>query len=260
MKRVVTCYPQPGKRKAIRICEAFAAGVGACGDTATISVETPKCLMEGDAFFYGVRPFNAHLFAQCKVERRVFWYADNSYFDVSREKYFRITRNAMQCDGLNATWSEDGGQRLKALGITISPWQKGSHIVLCPQSEEFTRICGGFDGDWLGQALSTLRNHTRRELRVRRKGCETPLRDDLLGAHALVTHMSCAAVEALVAGVPVFCTGRSSAQWMGSSDLTAIETPLYPERRQEWAELLAANEWTLDELRSGVAWRALNPR
>jgi hypothetical protein len=259
MANMIVAYPQQDKAKALTICNAFVAGVRACGGEARVAEGIPKRLEDGAGFFYGVRPAWSHLWEQAKAERREWIYCDNSYFDVSRESSFRVTREALQADGLQACWTGDGAARLKALGITVKDWRhNGSHIVVCPQSDEFLRVVAGYEGNWLADATAEIRKHTDRSLRIRKKGEPRPLVADLQGAWALVTHMSCAAVEALCAGVPVFCTGRCAAQWMGSSDLSMIETPYYPERRQEWAEVLATNQWTLSELADGTAWRALS--
>lgn len=246
------CYDLPSKAKHSQVISAFAAG---CGGRVA-SVLEPK-LLDGDCAFYGVRPPWLHLWEQAKREHRDWFYIDNAYYDCSREKFFRVTKNGLQCDGMNAVWNDEGAKRLKALGIVVQPWRTGgSHVLVCPQTVEFTKICAGYPGDWEADAVAALKNHTDREIRVRRKGNSTPLQHDLIGAHALVTSMSCAAVEALIAGVPVFCTHRCAARWMGKSDLTDIENPYYPERRQEWAELLAANQWSIEELRDGTCWRA----
>lgn len=77
--------------------------------------------------------------------------------------------------------------------------------------------------------------------------------EDLKGAHALVTYMSNTSVEALLAGVPVFCTGPCAAASMGLHDLAQIEAPYYPDDRQRWFELLAENQWTLKEVAAGMA-------
>jgi hypothetical protein len=251
---VITCYAQPEKDKSVRLIEAFATG---CGGRIA-STWSPR-LEAGDAVFYGVRPAWKHLWDQAKAEGRDVFYIDNSYFDSTRERYFRVTKNALQADGLNARWGGDGAARFKALGLTVKPWRtRGEHIVICPQTEEFMRVMGGFEGDWVAKVTAELEAHTDRELRIRRKGERRPLSEDLRGAWALVTHMSCSAVEALLAGIPVFCTGRCAARWMGTSDLSLIEEPVFPERREEWAALLAANQWTEEEFRNGTAWRDLN--
>jgi hypothetical protein len=73
----------------------------------------------------------------------------------------------------------------------------------------------------------------------------------------LVTWSSAAANEALLAGVPVFVAGDCAASKMGLSDFTKIESPIYPPGRAAWAAALAGQQWSLEEFRSGVAWRTL---
>ena len=72
-----------------------------------------------------------------------------------------------------------------------------------------------------------------------------------------MTCASNAAVEALLSGVPVFCTGPCAAYRMGKPDVTEIETPALPDDRERWARVLAANQWTLDEMADGTCWREL---
>jgi hypothetical protein len=217
-------------------------------------------LEPGPAAFYGVRESFVHLLDQAKREGLDWWIVDNSYFDVSREISFRITRNAMQCDGLQACWSGEGPDRFRALGLEIKPWrQRGGHIVVCPQSDEYMRLAGWQKGHtWLHDVEKTLRTLTDRPLRIRSKLFSPPLSEDLKGAWALVTHASAAANEALLAGIPVFCTGRCAAQWLGSSGLSLIESPQYPDGREEWAAVLAENQWDEIEIRDGKAWESLN--
>jgi hypothetical protein len=66
-----------------------------------------------------------------------------------------------------------------------------------------------------------------------------------------------AAVDAVLAGVPVFCTSPCAAYRMGHADLSKIETPHFPPDREQWAWSLAANQWTLREMASGQCWREL---
>lgn len=249
---MVTCYAELSKGKSVRLIEAFAAGCG--GRVAHVGA---RVLEPGAAAFYGVRAGFVHLVDQARADGRDWYLIDNSYFDCARERQYRITRNALQCDGLQACWSGEGTARLRALGVTVQPWRAGgAHIVVCPQSDEYMALVG-WHGNWLTGVTATLRQHTARELRVRRKKDARSLAEDLRGAWALVTHSSSAAVEALLAGVPVFCTGRCAARWMGTGDLSLIETPPMPDRREEWAAVLAENQWSEAEMRDGTAWRAL---
>ena len=71
------------------------------------------------------------------------------------------------------------------------------------------------------------------------------------GASTLVTHSSAAAVTAVIEGIPVIVSGMSAlAQMRWSTD---------PEHDQRlgFLNVLADNQWTLDEIREGKAWEWL---
>lgn len=245
MNRSVVCYFQPGKRKARIVCEAFARGAGGQ------AVPAQGSLQQGPAAFYGVRPGWLQLWQQAKAESRDWFYIDNKYLGP-RKQHFRVTKNALQSDGIGRpAWD-----RLARLGVEIKPWlPEGRHVLVCPQSDEFFQTFGV--GDWLGRTLAELPRHTGREIRVRRKGDATPFEADLVDAFAVVTHSSNAAVDALLAGVPVVTTGWGPAQRMGRTDLSLIENPLRPDGREEWAAILAGQQWSREEMRCGACWRDL---
>lgn len=252
--RLATCYPVPGKQKALLTCDAFADGIRRIygrASAAEVSAGVPQTLGPGAAVFYGVRAATRHLWVQAESSGRDRLYIDNSFFDCVRERQFRVAKNAIQCTGLG----QSDGKRLRALGVSLKPWRSGSHILVCVQSQEFMGLVAG-DSGWLGRMTKALQSVTDRRLVIRSKADGEPFQSALRGAHAVVTYSSAAAVEALVAGVPVVCAETCAAYPM-STPLAEIETPRTPDREQ-WAAVLADNQWTLDELRRGDAWRALN--
>lgn len=91
---------------------------------------------------------------------------------------------------------------------------------------------------------------------IRDKESRRPLHADLDGAHALVTHGSIAAVEAVVLGCPVFVHPDSAAALVGRTDLKMIERPAMPER-QSWLNALAYCQFNERELIDGTLWRLL---
>lgn len=203
------------------------------------------------------------LWRQAQAAQQAWYYLDNAYFDGARGTHFRVARNALQASGRGpADWA-----RANALGLRSQAWQRGGRdVVVCPQSEWFMAgLCdwpGGAVG-WLETVLRTLKAHTDRPIVVRhwvrdKAQAAANLGEDLRSAWALVTHMSAAANEALLAGVPVFTTGICAATVMGSSELELIERPRRPDGRDAWAAALAGAQWTEAELRDGTAWRALH--
>ena len=250
---MVVGYPQPGKARSRLVLEAFA--VGACGTV----LPDATALQAGPAAFYGLGGLEGML-RLCVAEGRTFFIGDNAHFDRSRGRYFRFARNAWQV----STLQSPDHARAKALGLEVKPWRRdGKHIVVVEQSEHFLGMVGA--RYWLPRVLRELRPFTDREIRVRpwrrdKDKAGSTLQSDLKNAWALVTHMSAAANEALLAGVPVFVSGPCAATPMASGPLSGIECPRYPEGREDWAAGLANSQWTLSELREGMAWRALSER
>lgn len=193
---------------------------------------------------------------RCTEDGFDWYYCDHAYFE--RFRYFRVTRNAFQHDGLGDAEPE----RWESLGIPFRPWRRGGrHILVCPPDAGYARMHTHIDpAAWLADVLSRLRAVTDRPIRVRdRHAFEkygVPLLADLDDAWALVTHASNAAVEAVIAGVPVFCLGECAALAMGRLELERIEQPLYPDR-EPWLWSLATNQWTLAEIAAGLCWRAI---
>lgn len=270
-------YATPHKWSQL-VCRAFAKGTGA-------PIVPPFPLLPGEVFSYGCLRGLLPTLLQAEREGRTWYLCDNGYFRPGKteQSYFRITRNALQHTG-TGEWPfprHVARERWRRLGIPIAPWRaRGRHVLVCPP----LRLAGatwGYDADeWLRQTVKTLGKYSDREIRVRAKlswqdnktsntsgyeGRDKPthssmlvtLAEDLRNCHAVVVRTSNCAVEALLAGVPVFCTHECAAEPMGLRDLKQIESPVYPDNREWWATLLASNQWTLGEMRNGTAWRML---
>lgn len=254
----MTCYPSAGKRKALKVCRAFAEGSG--GRLARVG---QQFLAGGAAFFYGWTEHTARLIARCEAEGRTWYYADNAYY-FGRGSYYRVTRNALMHDGSgDAPWD-----RAERLGIDLKPWRRdGAHIVLATQSELFYRLRFGVSRiAWAQRAGEALQSHTRRPVLV----CHKPpipwpeqwphanFEEALAGAWAVASHSSSVMVKAIAEGVPVVSLGPSMASPM-ATDLSELETPRRPDdrARRQWLANLAANQWTREELADGTCWRDL---
>ncbi len=217
---MITCYAQKSKKKSQLVLEAFAAGSGAK------MAWTDGKLEPGAAVFYGVRPEWAHLWKQCKAEGRDWYYIDNSYFDVSREKYFRVTKNAIQHNGQGRS----DCKRFDALGITIRPMRNdGDTAVVCLQSEEFMRTVAD-NPNYYDATIGRLSG----KVIVRRKNETRPLLEDLKNASCVYTWSSASAVTALLEGVEVVTSNKCCACFVSD--------------RRMWAGVLADNQWTLEEM------------
>jgi hypothetical protein len=232
---------------------AFAKG---CHGTITDELDY---LHPGPVAMFGSPPVWP-LLRRAQAEGRDFYFADHAYF--GRGWAYRITKNRYQHDG-QGPLSQIGLGRLERFSRRqIQPWRhSGSHVLVCPQSEVYFSLHGINRNEWLWGVTRTIRQHTDREIKVRYKASRTPITPDLEDAWAVVVFSSAAALDALIAGVPVFTLAPFAASVsMGLTDLAQIESPIYPDGRDRFLSVLADNQWTLPEIMRGSAWRQLQER
>lgn len=165
--------------------------------------------------------------------------------------YYRWTRNAFQMREIRDVPKD----RWKSLRVETHPWQRdGRHIVIAKPSSTYDAFHR--TERWLDETLDALRKHTDRPIVIREKLSETPLFEELKGAHCLVTHQSNAAIESVIFGCPVFVDPGSAAALVGLTDLSKIETPVYTERKP-WLWSLAYSQYSEDEIMSGEMWKMI---
>lgn len=225
------------------------------------------------AIFYG---FNRELLDGYRLAGKKAIYADLGYWQrEGTTGHHKLGINSRHPNNYfqNRKHAPD---RWKRLNVTIDPWRKGGGaIVVAGMSGKGSNAEGLRAEEWEKFAVAELRKHTARPIIYRPKpnwvgsraitGAETQRGDsqgrDVAGVlrsgiHAVVTHHSNVAVDALLAGVPVFCLDGIAAT-LGLSDLAKIENPIKPDGREQWAWDAAYTQWSLSELSHGAAWRHL---
>jgi hypothetical protein len=247
---MVTCYlnRDGGGNAVIR---AFARGIG-CGLGYAEDETGPR---PGVPVVWGVSRGSDRVVGFARESGRYFFHVDQAYFSRGHGVSYRVTRNGQEAGAVR----ECPTDRIAAHELAIKPWQRGGRDVLvCLPTDYFMAAHG--HADWLENTLDALQRHTDRPIVVRREpqpgGTVEPLAGALSKAHALVTPWSYVAIEAVVAGVPVFVSRSSAAAPVGLTDLSSIETPVYPDR-DRWLAHLAYCQFSLEEMRSGAAWRML---
>ncbi len=242
----LTCYAVPGKAKSDMICRAFAAGA-------------PKSAV-GSVFFGTEGQMSS--FKKAKASGEPWWYVDNAYFDKHRGTYFRATKNALQVDPRSKI---SDGKRFAALKVPVKPWVEkvtGS-TLLVPQSDDFMKSTIGIGYDWAEDARYQLAYWGFKDICIhpwdRDKLKRNAAFADLLpAARLIVTHSSAAAITALLEGIPAISTSKTAAAFEIGGPFTPANV-LNPRRvsteeRLQFAQVLADNEFTLEEFRNGKAW------
>ena len=168
------------------------------------------------------------------------------------------------------------------IGIRLKPIQKnGTYILICCQRD------GGWSMDgkpllpWLIKTIKEIQRYSDRQIivrfhpgdknrpqhlrslaRYRIQGVGASNSDNLLldlkNAHAVISYNSSPGVVSAIEGVPTFVLdpARSQAAEVSHHSLKDLENILEFDR-ETWIKKMAQMHWTLDELKTGEAWRHL---
>lgn len=210
----------------------------------------------------------------CWNTGRDFYYIDNGYIGNAQKKkwYYRIVKNNVQHVDKIVRVPRDRFDRM----LSLHPWMKyngqksrpdnGPILLVTPSGKP-----GAFYGvnreDWLDSTITEIKKHTDRKIIIRDKG----LRGDRIGANnvasqcsrdgvwALVTYQSIAAIEAIHYGIPAFTMAPTATQHLANTDLSQIETPMYPDEEefQGLLNYLTYCQYTPNEIGSGLAYRLI---
>lgn len=183
-----------------------------------------------------------------------FIYIDHAYFRRGWIRHnFRAIRN-----GIHLTKILDvDDERLERWGVEIKPWRKnGNHIVLIETSPAIREMYGlpdTYDVD----TFIKIQKHTDRRIVIKRKG-EGDIFESLKDAWAVVCFSSVAAVEAALAGYPVFSSPHCPSYPVSAGHLQNLERPKLTDRFR-WACSLTYATWNAEEIGS-VDWKEYNYR
>lgn len=260
LKVAVLIHPKLGRYRVV--AEAMTIGIGRCGDLPYIHPIFAAPMRNADvAVCYG---WKLH---QRYANYPRFVYADLGYWH--RETSYRLV-----VDGWSPHLYVRAGlpaSRLKRLGVEVQPWRTGGDTITIAGSTGKSSVEHGLAyRAWEIDVVRQLQGCGKR-IAYRPKptdrdkapiaGAEYdvgPIDCALRRSCAVVTHHSNAAVEALVAGVPVHCETGVAAAF--SVPLAEVANPPLLEGREQFLADTAWLNWSLDEMRSGAAWAHMKER
>ncbi len=252
---------QRGKQKSTDLASAVASGV----------VGRSRVLYEDQGYLtklhetpviIGLWPTTLPVLKLFHGRPRPFVTIDNGYFrPYTQGGYYRATTNALQWFDRKPSDADAARLRFEALGETIAPWREpgDGYILVAMQSDRWMNMMA--QPEWWFEAQRRLPELKGRAIVYRHKpgthGNRQPsLEEHLKGCAAVIGFSSNTLVRAAMAGVPVFPLAPCAASAFGLSDVSQIESPIYPDRAPILHQL-AANQWTADEIASGLMWNAM---
>lgn len=278
MSVAVVVFEERTRRRSKITCEAMLAGIKRVGDSPIYRNEADyRGKVEADAaVFYGMAGNLGRIFDDYRAAGKPVVYIDLGYWgrrqngtSIGRWKgYHKISVNSRHPTAYFQKFKH-GSERAERLGVTLSPWRaRGKHILVAGMGAKAARFEGLGLLEWEKATVAELRQRTDRPIVFRPKpNCSfshpiegsrfspgtQPLADVLADCHAVVTHHSNVAVEALVAGVPTFCWGGVATP-LSLQDLRQIEEPALPDARQRWLNDVTFCQWSVLEMTEGAAW------
>jgi hypothetical protein len=214
---------------------------------------------------------------KCKSQNRDFYYMDTGYFGnfvnkenpVGKKIYHRVVKNELQHISIRPApekrWLDlvSNDKRLLFPG-----WKKeGKNILLIVPNNKSCKFYGEELSYWLDQTLRSIKTYTNRPIVIRKKLSRSnrTLIDSIYNAldrdvFATVVFNSIAAIESINYGIPAFYSVPCSAGPLGLQDISKINNPFYPDPELIYKQCcnLANNQFTVDEMKNGYAWKILN--
>ena len=271
-------FKQHGALNSVPVFSAFEQGVQHLGHTAHDNDLNADVAVIWSVLWYGRMAKNKtvwdHFTKQGKpiivlevgaLKRNITWKV--AIGGINNEAHFGHTTN-------------NDNARLTSLGVTVQDWKDTkdtNSIIICGQhqaSHQWRNMPPV--SDWISNTIREIRQHTNRPIKVRshprypfsfnKTGANVkesvPKRIDIVQdfydfdaelstAHCVVNWSSNPAIEAVLAGVPVFTGPDSLAHAVANHSFDTIETLVKP-NRQQWANDLAYTEWHVDEIALGT--------
>lgn len=228
--------------------------------------------------FVGVK--SRRMFADCTAQGKVPLLIDKGYF--GRGEYYRMSLGAYQPPDLMKKCA-DGLRFRKVMPGGIQPQGRSGHAVMyCGSSQKYCNFHElGDNNDYAAKICAEIRQHWDGPIIYRPKpswwaktkagerrevppgtvlsGSEEQFVKVMSRCHAIVTHGSNGAAEALAFGLPVVMTSEEgvSPVWsLCEHEMTNIEYPFRPkvEDIQHVLFAMAHYQFTVAEMASGLAW------
>ncbi|MCB7127960.1 MAG: hypothetical protein J3T61_00275 [Candidatus Brocadiales bacterium] len=275
------------------VCGALAEGTGFPLRHADEACDMPG-KNPGPSIVYGLLRGCSEIIQRCMAADENYWHIDHGYIGRCHyDGYYRITKNGLQ---EHPTTFRPGvtGPVLnppRRTNYDLKPWRKGGkYVVLIPPT--LTVVAHTQHSSWwAGRRPCSWEGDARRSLEIYHKGHRVPGKykyelivstksgptfDDLKGdALAVVTKNSNAAIDALIYGIPAYQTDGVLGDFCGTlSEDSCKGIWGNPEQWLDWRKggkpfvrgkpdrepflnWLTNQQFTLDEMRSGEAWKLL---
>lgn len=278
MVQRINIYQQIGSRRAETVCRALDTGLQMCGCETKITEFMPGKHVELDttadaAAFYGFQVPLPSIMSAYKSLGKPAVHVDLGYWNRTEGGqllgYHKVAVNARHPTSYFRKRRHADFRLKKAKRLKIEPWrERGEKIVVAGMSGKHAKSEHMAPGEWEREIVERIRKVTDRPIVYRPKpgdrtaspikGCEYAkegdIREVLENCHTLVTHHSNAALDAILAGLPVWAQDGVAAP-VGYRDIGDIEGEFPMFDRYTWLCDVSYCQWSVPEIAAGNFWR-----
>jgi len=202
---------------------------------------------------------------QAQKHKLPWWYIDTGYFGNARDKiWFRVTKNSHQ--NIYPVQARDDS-RLKKFRLDRTQYKRGRKILVVPPDD---KVCSCYQlpdpEQWVADTVNLIKQHTDRPVEIRHRPASRQVRmfSDTFAAalqndvNAVVVWTSNCGTESVQHGIPVVSLGPSSVTQVSQS-IQRIDNldDLDSDQIESLLRWLSYNQFTVAEMRSGIAWQIL---
>ena len=251
-----------------------------------------KDLRPGDAIaIWGILRGAGVLLHEARKRKIDYYFMDHSYFKSANqvEEWYRIEKNNHSCTSLKIVSNKRWDKFFK-IKNKIMPWKTqatcGPNILVCPPTQAVSWY-QNLHFDWSNYIVKKLKEFLpqdkHKNIKVRLKPNEpivdqkgnliklepnkndTPLLEDLNNCHCVIAYNSNVALQATMMGIPVIVQDISPCLPISYklNDLKKKDRELEktfnqePKHRIKLLYWLSHNQWNLNEIQDGTAWKML---
>ena len=236
-------------------------------------------LPKDEYFFFGILRGSGSMYKRCQKLGYDFFYADHAYFYNEKFKKmscFRVTKNN-HANTKIINCNSDRYEKFKSQDLKQWHSNNGKKILILPPDYYISLFRNDFS--WLSKTVNIIKQNSDREILIRERPLpqnfidqlpvkpqkienvsysNNSLEQDLDDAWCVVVYNSVVSVQALIQGIPVFTdTDICSALPLAEKNFSNIEEPFLPDNREQFLNSLAYSQFTLEEIRSGYAYKTI---
>lgn len=274
----VRTFEEYGALNSKEVFSAFENGLYENGDSQTQNIDEADAVVIWSVLFAGRMSPNREIWEICKVLKKPVVVLEVGA--IKRGITWKVGIGGINRKATFVKPFEEN--RYEKIGISLAPWKTGDGYVTIftqrPDSWQWEGMCSV--ETWIATTVKEIRRHTDRKIIVRPhprdyitdwnvlsglhvylsipKGIGVDMFDHervFKETYFAVNHSSGPSVQSVISGIHTSCSVDSLA-FDVSDSIENIENPSNKEREQ-WANMIAHTEWTIEEIKAGIPWRHL---